>query len=593
MTAPAFSRIAMLACVSVLAGCGKSAGPRVDAAHPLPPSPLIAKGDPGQPGGRFMIGASASPRTFNPLFAFDNASDGIVRLLFAPMVRLDAATQQPGPGLAESWSVAPDQKTWTFKLRQGAHWSDGHPFTAEDVLFTWNDIMYNREFNPGTYDLFRIGGQSFAVTKVDDATVQVVTPEIFAPFLEYFGTVPILPKHVLQTAVAAKVFPAAYGVNSKPGRIVGCGPYRLKEFRLGKATLLEHNPEYWVADRQGHRLPWFDEVMFTVGGSAASEPAWFLGGKSDVCDTVRAQQYAQFKQASASGRFQLLDLGVGGERDFLWFNQNTGTNAQGKPIVNPARLKWFRNKKFRQAVSCAIDRERLVREVFGGRAQPAYGFIGTENPRWNNPNIPRYAFDPARARSLLAEIGIQDRNGEGLMKDADGAPVEILFYSNSGNPLREQAAALIVADLKKLGIKLIYVPMDYRALVERINVTFDYECALMGLGGGGSDPASQINVLRSSEELHQWFPLQKTPSTEWEARIDSLMEAQMRTLDFAQRKKCFDEVQVILAEEVPMIYTVAPFAAAAIRADVGNVRPAVLSTYHLTWNLEELYFKQK
>ena len=593
MTAPALSRIAMLTCVSVLAGCGKSAGPRVDAAHPLPPAPLVAKGDPGQPGGRFMIGTSASPRTFNPLFAFDNASDGIVRLLFAPMVRLDAATQQPGPGLAESWSVAPDQKTWTFKLRQGAHWSDGHPFTAEDVLFTWNDIMYNREFNPGTYDLFRIGGQSFAVTKVDDATVQVVTPEPFAPFLEYFGTVPILPKHVLQTAVAAKVFHAAYSVNSKPGRIVGCGPYRLKEFRLGKATLLERNPEYWVADRQGHRLPWFDEVMFTVGGSAASEPAWFLGGKSDVCDTVRAQQYAQFKQASASGRFQLLDLGVGGERDFLWFNQNTGTNAQGKPIVNPARLKWFRNKKFRQAVSCAIDRERLVREVFGGRAQTAYGFIGTENPRWNNPDVPRYAFDPARARSLLAEIGIQDRNGEGLMKDADGAPVEILFYSNSGNPLREQAAALIVADLKKLGIKLIYVPMDYRALVERINVTFDYECALMGLGGGGSDPASQINVLRSSEELHQWFPLQKTPSTEWEARIDSLMEAQMRTLDFAQRKKCFDEVQVILAEEVPMIYTVAPFAAAAIRADVGNVRPAVLSTYHLTWNLEELYFKQK
>ena len=115
--------------------------------------------------------------------------------------------------------------------------------------------------------------------------------------------------------------------------------------------------------------------------------------------------------------------------------------------------------------------------------------------------------------------------------------------------------------------------MDYRALVERINVTFDYECALMGLGGGGGDPASQINVLRSSEELHQWFPLQKTPSTDWEARIDSLMDAQMRTLDFAQRKKCFDEVQVILAEELPMIYTVAPFAAAAIRVGRGQPPP--------------------
>ena len=125
MTAPAFSRIALFASVLALAGCGKPGASRPSAAHPLPPSPLIAKGDPGQPGGRFVIGASASPKTFNPLFALDSASDGIVRLLFAPLVNLDWATQQPGPGLAESWSVAPDQKTWTFKLRQGVRWSDG------------------------------------------------------------------------------------------------------------------------------------------------------------------------------------------------------------------------------------------------------------------------------------------------------------------------------------------------------------------------------------------------------------------------------------------------------------------------------------
>ena len=593
MTAPSFSRVAMLAGVLALAGCGKSAGPRPEAAHPLPPSPLIAKGDPGQVGGRFVIGASASPKTFNPLFAFDSASDEFVRLLFAPLVNMDWTTLQTGPGLAESWTVAPDQKTWTFKLRQGVRWSDGHPLTAEDVLFTWNDIMQNREFNQVTYDLFRIGGKNFAVTQVDDSTVQVVTPEVFAPFVEFFGTVPILPKHVLQTAVAAKVFPAAYGVNSKPGRIVGCGPYRLKEFRLGKFTLLERNPEYWVADRQGRRLPWFDEVMFTVGGSPASEPALFLEGKSDVCDSVRPRHYAEFLQAAAGGRFQLLDLGAGADRDFLWFNQNTGTNAAGKAIVNPAKLKWFRHKKFRQAVSCAIDRDRLVREVYGRRAQPAYGFISTENQKWNNPDIPRYGFDPARARGLLAEIGIQDRTGDGVVEDADGTPVEIHFCSNVGNPLREQAAALIVADLAKVGIKLVFLAVEYRSLVERVNATFDYECVLMGLGGGGGDPASQMNVLRSSEELHQWFPLQKTPSTDWEARIDSLMEAQMRTLDFASRKKCFDEVQVILAEELPMIYTVTPFAAAAIRPGVGNLRPAVLSAYHLTWNLEELYFKKK
>jgi peptide/nickel transport system substrate-binding protein len=592
MIAPTFSRFALLAGVLALAGCGKPRGPQ-PGTHPLPTSPLITKSDPGQPGGRFVIGASASPKTFNPLFALDSSSDAVVHLLFAPLVNLDWATQQPGPGLAESWSVAPDQKTWTFKLRPGVRWSDGSSFTADDVVFTWNEIMYQPEYNRTTYDLFRIGGRSFAVTKVDNLTVQVVTPEVFAPFVEFFGSAPILPRHVLQTAVTAKVFPAAYGLSSKPGRIVGCGPYRLKEFQLGKFTLLERNPEYWVADRQGGRLPWFDEVMFPVGGGPGSELSLFLQGKSDVCDTVRPQHYPQFKQAAAAGRFQLLDLGVAAERDFLWFNQNTGTSAAGKPFVNPAKLKWFRNTKFRQAVSCAIDRARLVREVYGGRAQPAYGFISTENQKWNNPNIPRYSFDLARARTLLTEIGFQDRNGDGLLEDAEGNPAEIEFCSNIGNPLREKAAAQIVTGLQQIGIKLLCRSFDYRALVERINTTFDYECALMGLGGGGGDPASQINVLRSSEELHQWFPLQKTPSTDWEARIDSLMDAQMRTLDFAQRKKCFDEVQVILAEELPMIYTVAPLVCAAVRSDVGNLRPAVLSPYHLTWNLEEQYFKKK
>jgi peptide/nickel transport system substrate-binding protein len=349
-----------------------------------------------------------------------------------------------------------------------------------------------------------------------------------------------------------------------------------------------------MADRQGHRLPAIDEVLFTVVGNApGAEVGASIGGKSDVCDAVRPQYYERFKQASASGRFQVVELGIGPERDFLWFNQNTGAATTGKPIVEPAKLKWFRNKKFRQAFSCAIDRDRLVREAYGGRAQPTYGFISTENPKWNNPSIPRFAFDPARARALLAEIGIQDRAGDGVMKDADGKAIEILFYSNTGNQSRERAADMIREDLRKLGIKLIYMPTDYRTLVERINVSFDYDCALMGLGGGGGDPASQMNVLRSSEELHQWFPLQKTPSTDWEARIDSLMDAQMRTLDFAQRKKYFDEVQVILADELPMVYTVAPFAAGAIRSDVGNLRPAVLSPYRLTWNLEELYLKKK
>jgi peptide/nickel transport system substrate-binding protein len=585
MIAVSLLRAALIFSLLTLFGCGEP-GADTRPAHPLPPSPLITKSDPGRPGARLNLALEASPPTFNPLFTFDS----ITRLLYGSLVNAGPPLLEPGPGLAESWSVAPDQKTWTFKLRQGVHWSDGVSLTADDVVFTWNDIMYNPECNRTTFDLFRIGGKNFEVTNIDDFTVRVVTPEVFAPFLEFFGSVAILPRHALESAVKQHRFLLAYGTNAPPERIVGCGPFRVKECRPGKSVLLERNPEYWVADSQGRRLPYFDQVMFTFGTGPQSEAAAFLGGKSDACENVRPEDYDRFKQASAQGRFQILDLGVGAERDFVWFNQNTGTNTAGKPLVNPARLKWFRDKKFRQAISCALDRDRIVREAYGGRAQPIYSFFSTENQKWNNPNVPRYGYDLAHAKALLAEIGMHD-GGSGTLQDADGNPVEIQFCSNGENRLRQQAALLIQADLKKLGVKLVYAPLDFRALVEKINFTFDYECALMGLGGGGIDPASQLNVLRSSEDLHQWFPRQKTPATDWEARIDSLLDSQMRTLDYAARKKAFDEVQAILAEELPMIYTTAPASCAAIRPDIGNVRPSVLTPYRVTWNVEELFFK--
>jgi peptide/nickel transport system substrate-binding protein len=593
MTGISMRRLAWLGFFLSLAGCGRQSSPSPSASHSLPASPLVAMSDPGEPGGRFVIGAASAPKTFNPLLAFDAASDSIVRLLFSSLVNLNCLTQQAAPGLAESWTLAADQKTWTFKLRKGVRWSDGQPFSADDVVFTWNEIMYNPEFNRMTFDLFRIGGKSFGVTKLDDFTVSVVTPEIYAPFIEFFGAVPILPQHALQGPAREKRFSRAYALNTRPQNIIGCGPYRVKEFQPGKFTLLERNPEYWVTDKKGRRLPYFDEVLFVIGGGPGTEPGLFLNGTSHVYETVGPENVERFKESAANGRFQLIELGAGADRDFVWFNQNTGTNAAGSPLVNPAKLKWFRNKKFRQAVSCAIDRDRIARAIYQGRAQPAYSFISTENQKWSNPNIPRYGFDPGRARSLLAEIGIQDRDGDGVMKDADGNRLEILFYSNQGNPAREKAGAAIQEDLKKAGINLNFQIVDFRSLVEKISRTFDYECALMGLGGGGVDPASQINALKSSEELHQWFPFQKTPSTDWEARIDSLMDAQMRTLDFAQRKQAFDEVQAILAEELPMIYTISPFSYAAIRSDIGNLRPCVLTPFKLTSNIEELYFKKK
>jgi peptide/nickel transport system substrate-binding protein len=254
-------------------------------------------------------------------------------------------------------------------------------------------------------------------------------------------------------------------------------------------------------------------------------------------------------------------------------------------------LKWFRDKIFRQAIACSLNRDRLVKEACAGRALATYGLISSDNQQWNNPAIPRFGNDPEKARTLLAEIGIQDRNSDGILEDPDGQPAGFTLLSNSENAARAKMAALIAEDLRRAGFQVNVQLVDFPTLVQKVSATFDYECALMGFGGGGDEPASQINLLKSDETLHQWFPRQPAPSTAWEARMNWLMDAQMRTLDQAGRKKLFDEVQLIWAEELPMISLIAPFASAAARPNLANIRPAANTAFPLTWNIEELFFK--
>ncbi|HEU0039628.1 MAG TPA: ABC transporter substrate-binding protein, partial [Verrucomicrobiae bacterium] len=309
-------------------GCGKKTPSPPPVGHALT-APLVAECDPGQPGGRLTLATIGAPNTFNPLLATDRASDELMRLLFAPLIQMDLVTQEPGPALAESWKVEPDQKTWTFKLRPGLRWSDGQPLTAADVVFTWNEIMYNPQMNQLTYDLFRVDGKPFAVIKVDAQTVRVTTPGVFAPFIEFFGGVPILPEHVIGPAVRERRFLSVYNLQARPEKIVGAGPFRVKECQPGKLIRLERNPEYWVVDKQNRRLPYFDEVLLAPTSGSGTAALLFLGGKCDVFEHDRPDEYAQLKDAAAAGKTRLLELGVGTERDFLWFNLNTNLNAAG------------------------------------------------------------------------------------------------------------------------------------------------------------------------------------------------------------------------------------------------------------------------
>ena len=431
-----------------------------------------------------------NPKTFNPITANEVSSLDIYRFLFASLLGYDVISQQVEPGLADWWTNSPDGKTWTFKLRKNLRWSDGEPLTADDVVFTCNDVVYNPAIDNVTRDVMQVDGKKFIVTKVDDLTVQVVTPEVFAPFLEMFGAgLPIMPKHILAKTVADGTFTSAFNSTADPSQIVGSGPFRLKEYKAAQYTLLERNPYFFEVDSNGQRLPYFDNIIFTVVPDRNAVSLRFLSGECDVDDFIFANEYDHFKAEAAKGKFQLFEPGVGLETDFLWFNENTNVNSKtGQPYVDPVKLKWFRNKKFRQAVSYAIDRESLIKSIYSGRAIPNCGFVTPGNKKWYDPNIKQYPHDLAKARELLKEIGIEDRNGDGIMEDADGHPIEFLLNTDTDNNTRMKAAVLIQADLQKLGFKIVFQPLDFNAQVGKIDDTHDYDCILMGFGAGDTDP---------------------------------------------------------------------------------------------------------
>jgi peptide/nickel transport system substrate-binding protein len=592
----------LLAGTFLLAGCGKNAetsSPGNSAEnsatnYPLPDPPVVVNCTPGVRGGKFIICELREPKTFNFLISDELSSRYIGRLMFWPLLNFDVPTQTVKPGLAESWTNSPDGKTWTFKLRKNLRWSDGQPLTADDVVFTWNDIIYNPAIPNPVRDEFIIDGKKFIITKVDDLTVQVVTPEVYAPFLQAFGfDVPIYPKHVLASYANAG-FPSAYGVNWDPKDIVCEGPYRLKEYKQAEYALLERNPYFLEVDTNGTRLPYFDEVVFSVVPDYNAQDLRFLSGESDVDDFIYPSQYDQFKTASSGGKFNFIDPGIGLVTTFFWFNENTNINSHtGKPYVDPVKSKWFCDKKFRQAISYAINRNAMIQSVEYGHAVPQYGFLTEGYQNWYDTNSATYPYNPDKAIELLKEIGIEKRNGDDFLTDSNGNKIEFVFNTNVENNERNKLAVLIVSDLQKIGVHVIYQPVEFNTLITKIDDTFDYECVMLGnYSDTGTDPFGSMNILKSSGYDHYWFAQEKSPVTPWEARMDDLMDAQMQTLDLGEREKDFNEVQEILADEQPMIFTVTPIYYAAIRADIDNVRATALSYYQATWNAEELYYKK-
>jgi peptide/nickel transport system substrate-binding protein len=536
----------------------------------------------GRVGGRLVVALRSEPKTLNPVVSVDSPSREVIGRMVGDLIHINRATHATEPALAKSWKTSKDGLRYTLNLRKGIRFSDGVPLTADDIVFSFQVYLDESVHSPQR-DLLVIGGKPITVRKLNPVTVQFELARPYAAAERLFDSVAILPKHLLQKDYQAGNFSRLWTLNVEPSKIAGAGPFRLKQYVPGERLILERNPFYWKSDTKGIRLPYIDEIVFLFIPNQDAQVLRFKAGETDLLDRISPDNYVALENEQRG--FKTFDLGPGLEYNFLFFNLNRKLPAQAEKIAR--KQKWFQDVRFRQAVSLAIDREGMNRLVYRGRGAPLSTHVTPAYREWVNPEIPRPRQSVEKARGLLASASFQWQDG--LLMDAAGQQVEFTVLSSASNAQRTQMATIIQADLKAIGITAQVVPMDFRALIDRVFQTHDYEAVVLALGGGDIDPNPQMNVWLSNGSSHLWNLGQQSPATAWEAEIDTLMKQQLTTLDFQKRRKLYGRVQQLVADHLPLICLVSPHILVAAKERLGNFKPAILEHYTL-WNADELFW---
>ena len=540
----------------------------------------------GHYGGHLTIGQRSEPKTLNPVTATDAVSREVIGRLMGDLIEINRSTQQIEPALAKSWKISPDGRTFTLQLRKGIRFSDGHPFDADDVVFSFNVYMDEAVDSPQR-DLLIIDGKPILVTKLDQYTVRFALPRPYAAAERLFDGLAMLPKHLLEKQYHEGHFAQAWSLNVQASEIAGLGPFRLKQYVPGQRVVVERNPYYWKVDQKNQRLPYLDELVFLFVGTEDAQVMRFEAGETDIISRLSSENYNLLSREKSRVGSQLADMGPSLEYNFLLFNLN---DLSGKKLDEVAgKQAWFRDLKFRQAISAAVDRESIVRLVYGARGAALWGNVGPGNRLWVNQTIPHPRQSAETARQLLKAAGYS-WNAAGQLLDSARHPVEFSIITSSSNSQRMKMATLLQDDLSHLGMQVHVVPLEFRAMIDRVFQSFDYDAAIMGLGGGDADPNPEMNVWAFSGTSHLWHLGETKPATDWERELDQLMQQQMVTLDYAKRKQLYDRAQQLIAENLPFIFLGTPNILAGANARVGNFHPAVLDPYTL-WNADELYVR--
>lgn len=503
--------------------------------------------EPGQPayGDSLVEGSIGEPSTLIPILASDSASHSVAALIYNGLVKYDKNLNLVGD-LAERWEIAPDGLTITFHLRKGVTWHDGEEFTSRDVLYTYQVII-----NPKTPTAY---SEDFLQVKkahaLDRYTFRVVYGKPFAPALASWG-VNILPAHLLEGKDITK--------SSLARKPVGTGPYRFGAWIPGQKLVLEAYSDYFEG------RPYIDRRVFRIIPDTSTMYMELKAGGLDMMGLTPVQYKRQTNSREFLERFNKFTYPVPAYT-YLGYNLN-----------NPL----FRDKRVRQAITCAINKDELVHGVLFGLGQ--VGHTPFQPGTWaHNPALKPFSYDPERAGQLLLAAGWSKGNDGMLRKD--GKPFSFTILTNQGNEQRIKTAQIVQYRLKKIGMDVKIRVLEWASLLTNYIDTRNFDTVLMGWSIS-QDP-DQYDIWHSSKtgpkELN--FIGYKNPE------VDRLLEEGRGTFDKEKRRSCYFRMQEIIADDQPYTFLYVPAALPVISSRFRGIEPAPAGISH---NLTRWYVPQK
>ncbi len=546
----------------------------------------------GKKGGAFVMSSFGSdPKSFNYAIAEETSSTDILAQMYASAFERNQFSLEWQPALAESWALSEDQLEFTVTLKDGLQWSDGDDLTAEDVVFSVNEIHLVDESGSRYKSGYLVGDEYTQWEVVDELTFKITFPTVYADPFDMASPL-ILPKHIFEPLIdeqGVEAVASFWGVDTDVTQVVGNGPFVISEYVPNQWVRMEPNANYYKTDENGTQLPYLDEFVYQIVEDQDTQLSKYLAGELDFL-ALRGEDYGVLVDRQEELGFSLYEVGPGTTTNFIAVNQNPKEGEDDGGITAP-QLTWLQNKDFRWALAHLIDKETVINNLNYGLGYPIYTFVPFTSPfYWEGVEDTAPKYDPQQAEALLDELNFVDRDGDGIREDPDGNKISLIVRTNAGNSVREGIIELFAQEAQAAGLDITARPEDFNALVTRLVSTFDWELITIGLTGV-IDPGLSNAVIPSFGELHMLEPHQSEPRREWEARLDKVWSANQTTTDFEERRENIVEAQKIWNEQQALLYVFSTLVIHAYDNDLGNLYPQSFNGYDWAGILERMYYK--